>query len=160
MKNLKILRNIKIAFWIIILIIIGLLGYQNKVFFMAKHSLGLKLPFLEIVNTPELSNALLFLIFFLAGFLIAYFLNLAGRFKSKKTVKNLKAEAASQQDDISTLRKEVETLRIRPSGYYTEPEKTEPEKTKPEKTKPEKAEPEKAEPEEQNAKSMDKTILL
>jgi hypothetical protein len=112
---------------------------------MAKHSLGLKLPFLEIVNTPKLSNALLFLIFFLAGFLIAYFLSIAGRFKSKKTIKNLKAEAASQQDDISTLRKEVETLRIRPSGYYTEPEKTEPEK---------------AEPEEQNAKSMDKTILL
>ena len=76
MKNFKILRNVKIVFWIIILIIIGLLGYQNKAFFMAKHSLGLKLPFLSIVHTPELSNAVLFLIFFIAGFLIAYFLSM------------------------------------------------------------------------------------
>lgn len=126
MKNLKILRNVKIVFWIIILIIIGLLGYQNKAFFMAKHSLGLKLPFLSIVHTPELSNAVLFLIFFMAGFLIAYFLSLAKRFKSKKTIKDLKTSGSSHQDDIATLRKEVETLRIKPSGYNAEPERTEP----------------------------------
>jgi len=121
MKNLKILRNVKIVFWIIILIIIGLLGYQNKAFFMAKHSLGLKLPFLSIVHTPELPNAVLFLIFFMTGFLIAYFLSLAKRFKSKKTIKDLKTAGASHQDDISTLKKEVETLRIKPSGYNAEP---------------------------------------
>ena len=126
MKNLKILRNAKIVFWIIILIIIGLLGYQNKAFFMAKHSLGLKLPFLPIVHTPELSNAVLFLIFFMTGFLIAYFFSLAKRFKSKKTIKDLKTAGASHQDDISTLKKEVETLLIKPSGYNTEPERTEP----------------------------------
>ena len=126
MKNLKILRNVKIVFWIIILIIIGLLGYQNKAFFMAKHSLGLKLPFLPIVHTPELSNAVLFLIFFMTGFLVAYFFSLAKRFKSKKTIKDLKTSGSSHQDDIATLRKEVETLRIKPSGYNAEPERTEP----------------------------------
>jgi len=112
-KNIKILRNIKIAFWIIILIIIGLIGYQNKAFFMAKHSLGLKLPFLDIVHTPGLSNAILFLIFFLAGFLIAYFLSLAERYKSKKIIKNLNTAATSQKEVISALKKEVESL---PSG--------------------------------------------
>jgi hypothetical protein len=125
MKNLKVLRNVKIVFWIIILILIGLLGYQNKDFFMAKNSLGLKLPFLSIVHTPELSNAVLFLIFFMTGFLIAYFFSLSKRFKSKKTIKDLKTSGASQQNDIASLRKEVETLRIKPSEYNIEPEKTE-----------------------------------
>lgn len=124
MKNLKILRNVKIVFWFIVLIIIGLLGYQNKTFFMAKHSLELKLPFLSIVHTPELSNAVFFLIFFMTGFLIAYFFNLAKRFKSKKTIKDLKTTSDSHKEDIATLRKEVETLRIKPSEYNLEPEQT------------------------------------
>ena len=127
MKNLKILRNVKIVFWFIILIIIGLLGYQNKAFFMAKHSFELKLPFLSIVHTPELSNAVLFLIIFMTGFLVAYFFSLAKRFKSKKTIKDLKTSGASHQDDIATLRKEVETLRFKPSEYNIEPETTKPE---------------------------------
>lgn len=130
MKNLNILKNAKIVFWIIILILIVLLGYQNKDYFMAKHSLGLKLPFLSIVHTPELSNAVLFLILFMTGFLVAYFLSLAKRFKSKKTIKELKTAGASQQNDIATLKKEVETLRIKPSEYNLEPETTEQETTK------------------------------
>jgi uncharacterized integral membrane protein len=114
------------------LILIGLLGYQNKDFFMAKHSLGLKLPFLSTVHTPELSNAVLFLIFFMTGFLIAYFFSLAKRFKTKKTIKDLKTAGATQQNDIATLKKEVETLRIKPSEYSIDTEKTESETKKPE----------------------------
>ena len=56
MKNLKILRNVKIVFWFIILIIIGVLGYQNKAFFMAKHSFELKLPFLLLQPLCLLMN--------------------------------------------------------------------------------------------------------
>ena len=92
------MKKVKIAFWLIILVFAGVFVYQNKIFFMAKQSLSLTLPFLKTLHTPELPHAVLFLFFFLAGFLAAYFFGLYGRFKSKKTVKSLKAAAATQQD--------------------------------------------------------------
>jgi uncharacterized integral membrane protein len=114
------MKKVKIAFWAVILIFIGIFVYQNEVYFMGKNSLSLKLPFLETLHTPELPNAFLFLLFFLIGFLIAYFLNLSERFKSKKTIKNLNAAATSQLGEISELKKEVESLRGVPSDNKEE----------------------------------------
>jgi uncharacterized integral membrane protein len=105
------MKKIKIAIWLIILVFVGVFVYQNKIFIMAKQSLSLTLPFLETLHTPELPHAVLFLVFFLTGFLIAYFFGLYDRFKSKKTVKNLNAATAAQQDELSALKKELELLR-------------------------------------------------
>lgn len=105
------MKKVKIAFWLIILVFAGVFVYQNKIVFMAKQSLSLTLPFLETLQTPELPHAVLFLVFFLAGFLIAYFTGLSDRFKSKKTVKNLNAAAAAQQDELTALKSELESLR-------------------------------------------------
>ena len=123
------MKKVKIAFWAVILILIGIFVYQNEVYFMGKNSLGLKLPFLETLYTPELPNAFLFLLFFLIGFLIAYFLNLSERFKSKKTIKNLNAAATSQLGEISELKKEMESLRGASSDNNKEPKEQDAEST-------------------------------
>lgn len=113
------MKKVKIAFWLIILVFAVVFVYQNKPFFMAKQSLGLTLPFLETLHSPELPNAVLFLVFFLTGFLIAYFLGLYDRFKSKKMVKNLNAAAAAQQDELTALKSELESLRSASPGGST-----------------------------------------
>ncbi len=113
------MKKVKIAFWLIILVFAGVFVYQNKIFFMAKQSLSLTLPFLETLHTPELSHAVMFLVFFLTGFLAAYFFGLYGRFKSKKTVKNLNAAAAAQLDELTALKKELESLRSASPGGST-----------------------------------------
>ncbi len=105
------MKKIKIGLWVILLLFIGLFFYQNKDFFMVKHSLNYGLPFFEVQHAPALPIAILFLFAFLLGLLGAYFYSLGDRFKSKKTIKNLNAAATSQLEEISELRKKVESLR-------------------------------------------------
>ena len=113
------MKKVKIVFWIIILIFMVAFFIQNKLFFMAKQSLNLKLPFLEAYHTPELPHAVLFLVFFLVGFLIAYFFSLYERFKSKKVIKNLNTAAASQLEEMAALKAEMEALRSGSTGGGT-----------------------------------------
>ena len=113
------MKKVKIAFWLILLVFVGVFAYQNKIYFMAKQSLSLTLPFLETLHTPELPHAVLFLVFFLTGFLIAYFSGLYDRFKSNKTLKNLNAATATQQDELTALKRELESLRGASPGGST-----------------------------------------
>ena len=68
----KKMKNLKIAFWIILFAFIGLILFQNREFYMSQHSLGIDLMFFNY-QTPEVPNAVLFLAFFFAGLLISYF---------------------------------------------------------------------------------------
>lgn len=123
------MKKAKIVFWIIILVFTAVFVVQNKLFFMATQSLSLKLPFLKIYHTPELPHAVLFLVFFMAGFLIAYFFSLYDRFKAKKTIKNLNAAAAGQLEELAALKSELESFRRASSGPGTESQAQSPEPT-------------------------------
>jgi len=123
------MKKVKIVFWVIVLVFAAVFVYQNKIFFMAKQSLSLKLPFLEVYHTPELPHAVIFLVFFLIGFLIAYFFSLYERFKSKKTIKNLNTTTASQFEELEALKGELESLRSASSGGSTESQAQDTEKT-------------------------------
>ena len=116
------MKKVKIAFWVIIICFIGILIYSNKDFFLAKQALTLKLPFLQPYHSPELAIAIFFLAFFLSGFLIAYFFGLYDRFKSSKTIKNLNAAAAAQQEEFATLKSELEALKGGPTESTDTPE--------------------------------------
>ena len=106
------MKKIKIAFWGLILALVAVFGYQNWDFLKAKQILLFKVPFLQQAwHTPELPHAVLFLVFFLTGFLIAYFTSLYERFKTKKTIKNLNAAATSQLEELVSLKQELESLR-------------------------------------------------
>ncbi len=105
------MKKVKIALWIIFIGFIAMIFFSNKDYFLAKQSLQIKLFVADPFQIEELPNALFFLVFFLAGFLISYFISLSERFKSKKKIKNLNAAATSQLEEISALKKEMETLR-------------------------------------------------
>jgi len=105
------MKKIKIVLWIIFLGFIAIIFFSNKDYFLVKQGIQINLPFTKPFQIKELPNAVYFLIFFLAGFLIAYFISLSERFKSKKAIKNLNAAATSQLEEISILKKEISSLK-------------------------------------------------
>jgi uncharacterized integral membrane protein len=105
------MKKVKIILWIIFLGFIAIIFFSNKDYFLAKQGIQINLLFTEPFQIKELPNAIYFLVFFLAGFLIAYFISLSERFKSKKTIKNLNAAATSQLEEISVLKKEIDSLK-------------------------------------------------
>jgi uncharacterized integral membrane protein len=105
------MKKAKIVLWVIFLGLIAIIFFSNKDYFLAKQGIQINIPFSEPFQIQELPNAIYFLVFFLAGFLIAYFISLSERFKSKKTIKNLNAAATSQLEEISVLKKEIDSLK-------------------------------------------------
>jgi len=106
------MKKAKIAFWLILIGFMILLAYQNWDFFMSEHhSLRVNLFVTDEFSTPELPNALLFLVFFFAGLLIFYFITLVERFKSKKTIKKLNASLETNQKQLDELKKEILLLK-------------------------------------------------
>ena len=104
------MKKAKIAFWLILIGFLVLLGYQNYDFFMAQHGLRINLLFVQY-DTPQLQNAILFLIFFFTGFLISYFITLFERFKSKNMIKTLNTALDMNQKQLDELKKEVLLLK-------------------------------------------------
>ena len=104
------MKKVKIGFWIIIAGFFGLLVYQNQDFFLSKHSLGINLLFTE-GRSKEILNAILFAVFFLSGWLIAYFFGLFDRFKANRTIKGLEQTIKSHHDIIAQMKQEVEGLK-------------------------------------------------
>lgn len=104
------MKKVKAAFWIVIAGFFGLLVYQNQAFFLAKQSLSINLLFTE-GRTKEILNAIYFAIFFMAGWLIAYFFGLFDRFKANRTIKGLEQTIKSHHDTIGQMKQEVEALK-------------------------------------------------
>ena len=105
------MKKAKIAFWLILIGFIALIAYQNWDFFMSEHRFRLNLFVTEEFSTPKLQNAILFLFFFFSGLLIAYFITLFERFKSKKTIKMLTAALEMSRKELDALKKEILLLK-------------------------------------------------
>jgi len=117
------MKKVKIVLWIIFLGFIAIIFFSNKnYFFYTKQSMQILIPFAKPYQFNEMPNAIYFLVFFLTGFLIAYFISLSERFKSKKTIKNLNAAATSQLEEISVLKKEIDSLKASVFNSQTAPE--------------------------------------
>ena len=112
MKNLwnKNVKRVKIGIWVIIIGFLALMVYQNQNFFLARQSLGLNLYFRNY-SLPEVANVFLFFICFLAGLLFAVYFIFFDRFKLKKTNKTLNTTINTHLEKISSLEKELETLK-------------------------------------------------
>ncbi|MBU4185328.1 MAG: hypothetical protein KKC23_03860 [Proteobacteria bacterium] len=115
------MRKFKIGFWAIIFGLVGIVIFQNQDFFMAKQSLGIDLIFTKY-ETPELHRAILFAGIFLIGFIISYIFTLINRLKFRKVVKSLGATIDSQNEDITSLINELESLKGGSSGNNKENE--------------------------------------
>ncbi|GAB6907611.1 hypothetical protein DESC_240044 [Desulfosarcina cetonica] len=101
------MKKVKIAFWIVIFGFVGLLIYQNRIFFMAESHLVLNLGFFHY-ETPFLANAVFFVAFFLIGILMTYFLSLFKQFRDAKVIKALKAKESSLVETVATLERQLQ----------------------------------------------------
>ena len=112
MKNFwnKNVKRVKIGIWVIIIGFLALMVYQNQNFFLARQSLGLNLYF-KNYSLPEIVNIFFFFICFLAGLLFAAYFLFFDRFKLKKTNKTLNTTINTHLEKISSLEKELETLK-------------------------------------------------
>jgi uncharacterized integral membrane protein len=106
------MKKVKIVLWIILLGFLAIIFYSNQDYFLAKQSIQIKIPHIATKSFKEMPNVVYFLVFFVIGFLVAYFFSLSERFKSKKTIKNLNTAATSQLQEISTLKKELDALKV------------------------------------------------
>ena len=104
------MKKAKILLWLIILGFIALVIYQNKEFFFTEHSFGINLLVFDY-RSPEIYSAVLFVIFFLLGLLIAYLFGLFERYKTNKTVKEMKAANNSLEEMIRTLKNDLESFK-------------------------------------------------
>jgi len=100
------MKKIKLGFWLIIVIFMVLIIYQNQDFFRATRSLSLNLIIAQYF-TPEIPIAVLFLAAFLAGLLIAYIFGLLAQFRARKTIKNLNTTINSQIEMITSLKQQT-----------------------------------------------------
>ena len=107
------MKKIKLVFWLILIAFLALLSYQNWEYFMSQHGLRIDLFVVEY-HTPPLQNAVLLLIFFFAGLLIAYFFTLFERFKSQRTIKSLTASLEMSEKLLDGLKQEIQTLKDEP----------------------------------------------
>ncbi len=107
------MKKIKLVFWLILIAFLALLSYQNWEYFMSQHGLRIDLFVVEY-HTPPLQNAVLLLIFFFAGLLIAYFFTLFERFKSQRTIKSLTASIEMSEKLLDGLKQEIQTLKGEP----------------------------------------------
>ena len=105
------MKKATLIIWAIIFGVIALLIFQNQDFFMASKSLRINLGILEEYHTPEMPSAILFLLFFLIGVLIAYLFSLSARFKARRMIKKLNASNASLKSDNEELRRENNSLK-------------------------------------------------
>lgn len=104
------MKKIKIGIWLIIILFLGLVVYQNSDFFLGKESLGIDLVFTKY-QSPELPVVLFFAGLFCLGWLMAYLSALAERFRTGKQIKTLKQTNDAQQNAIDEMKRDVEELK-------------------------------------------------
>ncbi|NNL77419.1 MAG: LapA family protein [Desulfobacterales bacterium] len=97
--------------WVIIFGFIALLIFQNQTFFLTNQSLRINLAVTPEYQSPELPIAVLVLLFFVFGIIIAYLFGYSSRFKANRTIKRLNATLNSHKDEVSELRREIDSLK-------------------------------------------------
>ena len=105
------MKKATLIIWVVIFGVIALLIFQNQAFFLTNQALRVNLGVIKVYHTPELPIAILVLLFFLVGILIAYLFNLSARFKARRTIKKLNATIASHNTEVEGLQRELNELK-------------------------------------------------
>ena len=109
------MKKIKYFLWLIILIALVILIYQNSDFFMAKQALKFDLKiFTWNWTIPGLQNIALFAICFFLGFILAGIKWMILHFKFKNAFKTKDAAITSFKEQLSTLKAELEVSKHNP----------------------------------------------
>lgn len=109
------MKTIKYLFWLIILILLGTLIYQNLEYFMTTEALTLDLKVASWHWTlPELQNIAFFGICFLLGLFLAGIKGLFVKYRLNKEIKAKDATVTTLKDEVNTLRTELEVFQHDP----------------------------------------------
>jgi uncharacterized integral membrane protein len=105
------MKKATLIIWVIIFGFIALVIFQNQTFFLAKNAFRIDLGVFESYLSPQLPNAVLILMFFFSGIIIAYLFNFSARFKAKRTIKKLNNRITSRSKEMSELKREINALK-------------------------------------------------
>ncbi|MFW6052363.1 MAG: LapA family protein [Desulfosalsimonas sp.] len=100
------MKKLKYALWLVVIVLVALAVYQNWDFFRESKSIGINLGF-DDYNTPELPAGIYYLAVFLLGLLISYISGLPGKFRARKTIRQLNEKIAASEKKISRLESET-----------------------------------------------------
>jgi len=103
------MKKLKIAFWVIIVIILFVFGYHNSEFFMTNQSLDLKYGFGEY-KTPELPIVVLWIFFLALTVGIWFIYTLPKRLKTKKENQQMHDAEISHLKEIAALRRRIDAF--------------------------------------------------
>ncbi len=109
------MKKVKIAFWLILLGLTGLVFWGSHSFLLKKEALVIDY-FIDSYSFPEQQIALYFLIFFLVGLLISYFSSLSERFVARKTIRKLNDELTIAGKKVADLEASLESRKAADSN--------------------------------------------
>lgn len=118
------MNKLKIMFYFILIVALGIIVAENFAFFSAKQPLVINLKY-RVYNIPAIHTGLFIFGAFVIGYFFAYINGLFLRFQTSRTVKILNTRMKVQLDELSSLRKEVEFLHRNPSKKPDVPKKVE-----------------------------------
>jgi uncharacterized membrane protein YciS (DUF1049 family) len=103
------MKNLKTFLFFIILIFFAVIIFQNNEYFFSKHSMTIDLKIASWQWTiPEFMNIGYFGIFFCLGFLVAGYIGISSKFKTRKVIKQLNYEINSSHEQIVSLKTELD----------------------------------------------------
>ncbi|MDA3916020.1 MAG: hypothetical protein PF690_03500 [Deltaproteobacteria bacterium] len=109
------MKKIKYFLWLIILIALGILIYQNSDYFMAATALKFDLKISSWNWTiPELQNISFFAICFFLGFILAGIKWMMLNFKFKNEFKTKDATISSLKEQLNTFKAKLEVFQHDP----------------------------------------------
>lgn len=108
------MKKVKLVVWILIVVFVVVVIYQNKDFFWeTKKSMTINLPLIpeQYKTLPEVELLFIFGIFFAAGLLLGIYFLISRGLKKKKLVKSLRAQVKEQTEKADALEEELRALR-------------------------------------------------
>ncbi len=102
------MKKFKIALWLILIILLFLVFFQNKAFLLGKQALMLDFFVVDALQSAALPIGIWLLLALCIGFLFAYILSLIEKLKTGRLVKALKAQTTTQTEMITQLKKELD----------------------------------------------------
>lgn len=96
------MKRVKYLFWLLVAVLAAIVVYQNKQFFIVERSFQINLYFFSY-RSPELPTGVYYLSVFLVGMLISYLVGLPGKFRARRTIRQLNDRIAADKKRIAEL---------------------------------------------------------
>jgi uncharacterized integral membrane protein len=109
------MKKAKLVYWLLVLVGIGLVVFQNEGYFLeTQQVLRLNLRLFPEYQSPSLPLVAFHLLFFVFGLIVAYLTGALDRWRRRKAISRLTAEAAAQRKEIESMKAELARLQGEP----------------------------------------------